>query len=112
MLYVWTRRGFFAPTAAATAPAELMSEEAPLALSRVTRLKRNQLKSSTEKAEGLQKENVDRMQSASSNSSSESNPSRGASASSTTSSTAILKANDDYYLHTFRHTRSSVYKEV
>ena len=106
-LFIWCS-GCFAP--AAKSSMELMAEEDPIALARVVRRRRNKVDSSNKKSQDEQRESVERhdgerVQSASSSGSGDSGAGR-----SLSSVTGLL--NDDYYLHPFRHTRTSVNKEV
>ena len=88
----------------------MMAEEDPIALARVTRRRRNKVdlsnkKSQDEQSEKIERDNGERVKSASSSESNDSGAGR-----SLGSGTGLLT--DDYYLHPYRHTRTSVNKEV
>ena len=88
-----------------------MAEEDPIALARLVRRHRNKVDSSTTKEQEEQREKVERsdgerVHSASSTGSGDSRRSGG----SLGSANGLMA--DDYYLHPFRHTRTSVNKEV
>ena len=88
-----------------------MAEEDPIAFARVVRRRRNKVNSSAKKEQEEQREKVERsdgerMRSAASSGSGDSSSSGG----SLGPVTGLMA--DDYYLHPFRHTRTSVNKEV
>ena len=91
---------------------ELIAEADPIPLARVSRVRRNAVDSSTEKPQDAKRESVERGNSdrAPSASSTASDNSTQSSRRSFSSITGLMS--DDYYLHPFRHTRTSVYKEV
>ena len=101
-----------APAAAkaiAAASEELIEEEEPVGLTRLGRRRRNKVESSTERQQDAQRENVERGEGEGAQTSNESGNSRPPEH--RVSSNKVL-TKDDYYLHPFRHTRTSVNKEV
>ena len=101
-----------APAAAKTiagASEELIEEEEPVGLTRLGRRRRNKVEPSTERQQDAQRESVERGVGEGAQTHNESGNSRPSEP--RVSSNKVLKK-DAYYLHQFRHTRTSANKEV